>query len=79
MSTETQMIFFFIPFLVLFVAGIGLLRVTTSTIEKRVRVLWRLEAKIDLLLKSAGIEFDPYRDLLREVLDAMVRGELVQR
>jgi hypothetical protein len=67
-----------IALVLFFTAGIALLRVNISVIEKRVRVLWRMEAKIDLLLKVEGIEFDPYRNLPHEVLEAMARGERVR-
>jgi hypothetical protein len=40
--------------------------------------LWRVEAKINLLLEHAGIEFDPYRGLPQEVADALRGGEKIQ-
>jgi ribosomal protein L7/L12 len=47
-------------------------------IENRVGRLSRLEVKIDLLLKHAGVEYDPYKNLPREVVDALQRGEKIQ-
>jgi hypothetical protein len=41
-------------------------------------MLWRIEAKVDLLLKHSNIEFDPYSNLPREVADAVGRGEKVR-
>ncbi len=48
-----------------------------AAIQNRLQKLWRIEAKLDLLLKSAGVEFDPYAmlSLPRDVVDALLRGE----
>lgn len=73
MSTELLL-----PFIALFiplVIGLSMVRVTTSTIEKRLRALWQVDAKLDLLLQHAGIQFDPYRNLPAAVTDAMRQGE----
>jgi hypothetical protein len=43
--------------------------------EERTRLLWMVDAKLDLLLRNAGIDFDPYKNLPREVRDALQRGE----
>ncbi len=47
-------------------------------IERRIGALSRLDAKLDLLLRQAGIEFDPYKDLPRQVTEALQRGEKIQ-
>ena len=60
------------------VAVFALHRAVISVIERRVRVLWRVDAKLDLLLKHAAIEFDPYKNLPTEVADAMQRGEKIR-
>jgi hypothetical protein len=75
-SSELELLFFGLAGLLTF--GFALLRVTISVVEKRARALWRLEAKIDLLLKVAAIEFDPYQNLPREVMTAMALGERVR-
>jgi Ribosomal protein L7/L12 C-terminal domain len=46
-------------------------------IEMRGR-LSRLDFKLDLLLKHAGVEYDPYKNLPRDVVDALHRGEKIQ-
>lgn len=46
-------------------------------IEMRSR-LSRLDLKLDLLMKHAGVEHDPYKDLPREVRDALQRGQKIQ-
>ena len=40
--------------------------------------LARLEAKIDLLLRNAGIEYDPVRDLPPEVRESVQRGAKIE-
>jgi len=46
-------------------------------IEMRGR-LSRLDLKLDLLLKHAGVEYDPYKNLPREVVDALQHGQKIQ-
>lgn len=48
-----------------------------ASLEKRVFVLRRIDAKIDLLLKHAGIEYDPYKNLPEGVVRALQRGEKI--
>jgi Ribosomal protein L7/L12 C-terminal domain len=47
------------------------------SIEMRGR-LSRLDLKLDLLLKHAGIEHDPYKNLPHEVVDALQRSQKIQ-
>jgi hypothetical protein len=75
MSANSEIELIFVTLLIVFGLGIALIGVNDSVIEKRVRTLWRIEAKLDLLLKHAGIKFDPYRNLPDEVVDAIGRGE----
>jgi hypothetical protein len=42
--------------------------------DRRLRALSRIDAKLDLLLKHAGIEYVPYSDLPPNVIDALKRG-----
>ena len=44
-------------------AGIVLLFIRLSMLERRLNRLSRLDAKVDALLKDAGIHFDPFRDV----------------
>ena len=46
-----------------------------TRLERRIRTLSRLDAKLDALLKHAGIEFDPYEDLPDEIVQAIKRDE----
>jgi hypothetical protein len=47
-------------------------------VRKRTRMLGRIEAKLDLLMKHANIEFEPYKGLPPEVVDALKRGEKIE-
>ena len=47
-------------------------------IRKRTSMLRRIEVKLDLLMKHANIEFEPYRGLPPEVVDALQRGEKLE-
>ncbi|MGP0066347.1 MAG: hypothetical protein ACLQGP_22510 [Isosphaeraceae bacterium] len=38
----------------------------------------RLEAKLDLLLKNAGLDYDPYADLPPSVVDSLRKGEKIE-
>src|SRR3954454_5639525 len=38
----------------------------------------RIEAKLDLLLKHAGLEYDPYRGAPAAVVDALKRGKKIE-
>jgi ribosomal protein L7/L12 len=49
-----------------------------ASIERQVAALWRVDAKLDLLLKSAGIEYDPHKNLPAQVIESLRRGEKIQ-
>jgi hypothetical protein len=58
---------------------LGLLHASgIDDLRKRTRRLGRMEAKLDLLMKNAGIEFAPYQGLPAEVVDALNRGDKIQ-
>jgi hypothetical protein len=55
--------------------------VAIRLIEMRSRMgtlFYRVEAKLDLLLKQANIKFDPYANLSREIVDAVRAGQKIQ-
>ena len=58
-------------------AGIAFLFIRLSALEKRLNRLSRLDAKVDALLKGAGIHFDPFRDVPADVREALERGETI--
>jgi ribosomal protein L7/L12 len=47
-------------------------------IRQQTLLLRRIEAKLDLLMKNAGIEFDPYKNVQAEVVDALNRGKKIE-
>jgi ribosomal protein L7/L12 len=55
-----------------------LLQFRLLEIARRVGVVSRLDIKLDLLLKQAGIEYDPYKDLPSDVTDAVRRGAKIE-
>jgi ribosomal protein L7/L12 len=57
--------------------GVAILFVRLGSIEGRVNRLARVEAKVDALLKQAGITFDPYQDVPPDVREALDRGETI--
>ena len=48
-----------------------------TDVEMRSR-LSRLEFKLDLLLRHAGVEFSPYQGLSPEIVDALQRGKKIE-
>jgi ribosomal protein L7/L12 len=47
-------------------------------LQKRVTILTRVEAKLDLLLQNAGLQYDPYADLPAPVVEALRRGDKIE-
>ena len=47
-------------------------------LQKRVTTLTRVEAKLDLLLRNAGLQYDPYADPPAPVMEALRRGDKIQ-
>jgi hypothetical protein len=46
--------------------------------EQRLRAITRIDAKLDLLLKHAGIEYNPFSELPPNVMDALKRGKKIE-
>jgi hypothetical protein len=67
-----------IAFVASVVSALVLMRLNLSIVEKRAKMLGRIDAKLDLLLKNAGIEFDPYKSLPAGVGEAVQRGEKIR-
>ena len=61
-----------------FVIAAVSVRSIVSDIQRRVRILGAINTKLDLLLENAGIEFDPYKDLPREIVEAVQRGNKIE-
>jgi hypothetical protein len=59
--------------------GLGVLYSSAiDDLRKRTRRLGRIEAKLDLLMRNAGIEFGPYEGLPAQVVDALNRGDKIE-
>jgi hypothetical protein len=54
---------------------IGLLGARLGKIELRIAKLSIMDAKLDLLLKHSGLEYDPYKNLPRAVVEAVQNGK----
>lgn len=54
----------------------GLQRI--NTLEERVANLAHVNAKLDALLKHAGIDFDPTAKCRDQILDALSRGKKIE-
>lgn len=57
--------------------GVTLLLIRLAALERRLNRLSRLDAKVDALLKVAGIKFDGFQDVPAEVREALERGETI--
>lgn len=57
---------------------VGFLFVRLSELERRLAALRRLDAKLDALLKHAGVEFDLYGNLPAEVVRALEAGRKIE-
>jgi hypothetical protein len=53
-------------------------RLRFANIERKLAVLPRLEAKLDMLLKQANIKYEPLGGLPPEILDALQSGEKIR-
>ena len=48
-----------------------------SNLSSRVKNLTRLEAKVDLLLKQAGLTYEPLANLAPNIVEAIKKGEKI--
>jgi ribosomal protein L7/L12 len=65
----------------LIVLGLILLRAIAGRlngIQKRLAVVSRIEAKLDLLLKHANIKFDPFADVSTDIVAALRRNQKIE-
>jgi ribosomal protein L7/L12 len=58
--------------------GIALLLIRISALERRLNRLARLDAKVDALLKHAGITFDEFQNVPAGVREALERGQRIE-
>jgi len=57
--------------------GVTLLFSWLASVERRLGRISRLEAKVDALLKQAGVNFDPYHDVPPDVREALDGGHRI--
>jgi len=62
---------------VLVAVSIALVFTRLAAVERRLNRLSRLDAKLDALLKNAGIRFDEFQDVPADVREALERGETI--
>jgi len=72
---DVGMIFIFV--LLTFLGAVSA-KVSLADLQARVAALGRIEAKLDLLLKHAGIAFEPYANVPAEVRDAVEQGRKIK-
>jgi ribosomal protein L7/L12 len=64
--------------IILVVLAIAAVQWLGLSIQKQLGGISRLDAKLDLLLKQAGLEFDPYKNVPSSVIDAVRRGNKIE-
>src|SRR5438552_18710290 len=64
---ESSYVFALLVVLVLFL----LMNWRVTAVERRIAKISRVDVKLDLLLKHAGIEYDPFKALPRDVAEAL--------
>ena len=57
--------------------GIVIVLIRLSSLQRRLDRVARVDAKVDALLKAAGVDFDPFRDVPPDVRAALERGETI--
>jgi ribosomal protein L7/L12 len=60
---------------VILLASVG---ARVNAMQSRMGVLFRVEAKLDLLLKQANIKFDPYASVSPEIAEAVRGGQKIK-
>jgi hypothetical protein len=49
-----------------------------SKLEMRIAKLFSVDAKLDILLKHSGLDYDPYKNLPHEVAEAVQSGKKIE-
>ena len=75
MSEQIAVIAIMLPCVV---AVIAMLSGRISQIEQRIAKVSSMDAKLDLLLKHAGLEYDLYKNLPREIVEAVQGGRKIE-
>ena len=69
-----------VVYMLILLMGVAILLVQWRLLDilKRLGTVARVDAKIDLLLKQAGIEYDPYESVPPDVVEAVQRGKKIE-
>ena len=78
MNASAEQIAFLSTLIVGVLLVLALLRPRRSDIRRQVATLTRIEAKLDLLMKHAGLQYEPYKNVPHGVVDALQRGEKIE-
>jgi hypothetical protein len=70
--------FVVVAFMVVVLLLLGILGGRLNALQRNLGPLSRVEAKVDLLLKQAGIKFDPYASVAFDIAEAVRRGEKIK-
>src|SRR5476649_2046157 len=57
---------------------LALIGMRLNKIQDRISELWRVEAKLDLLLNHANIKFDPFVHISTEIAEAVRSGKKIK-
>jgi ribosomal protein L7/L12 len=63
---------------IIMIVVLGIIYVRLSDLEKRLTASLRLDAKLDTLLKHAGIQFDLRESLPQDAIQALERGNKIE-
>jgi len=64
--------------IILVLGVLGILGARLNELHKRAGVLFRVEAKLDLLLRQANLTFDPYQAVTPEIREAIRQGRKIK-
>ena len=62
----------------LLIGAIGGIGSRSKELQRRIGMLSRIEAKVDLLLKQSGVTFDPYANVSQDIADAVRKGKKIK-
>ena len=64
--------------LLVFFLGVVAARMNLNEVQRRVAALSRIEGKLDLLLKQANLEYDPFAQVPPEIVEAVQQGQKIR-
>lgn len=64
--------------LLVLVAAVSFLYVRLTEVEKRLSTMSVISAKLDVLLRQAGVDFNPHEHVPPEVVEALERDDKIE-